>query len=328
MSFWQPSNESTLNIYAFQHLARKADVIFLGSSRIRYGISSMVVEREFFRQTGHEINVFNLGQWAGCIRTSYVVLRNVLKEEKRPKVVILEVADFGFEANNADLEDIYLKYYATPSDIIFSSHGLFAQGKLGPSTHGLLRDAVNLFRLPLRNPWQEKYREKLELLRTRGGSDVLFEELNLSNVEKALRDSIEDRRARYTIADAKKYKIAEDCQDAFGRFISLCHSRGIGLALIIMPLHANSYENPTDGETSTFEKYIARICQREGIEFLRLRDEIALDDDMYWGDYTHLSDRGAELASVCIAQRILIPKASSLTTNQETRCKLSALPGK
>ena len=307
LSFWQPDNTTVLSIYAFQHSSQSADIVLLGSSRVMRGLSPLVMEREIFRRTGKRLCIFNLGQSAGFIRISYVILRDVLKGDKTPKFIVLGVDTRGLNSNN-DLDQHYFKYYATQSDIL----GLLIRskfvGKDDPRLQGFLRSTSNLMWLAGKNPFQAEFQEELASLTASKG---FIPRVGMSLV------GMKDKAKKGRIRKAKRrllanYAIGAENDRAFRLFMSLCKKRGVGLLVLNMPVHADFMSAYDDNQYEKFLKYVNDICARHNVRFVNLQDESLPLNDGDFADYDHLCINGAEKVSKYLVDEVMSAEINDL----------------
>ena len=307
LSFWQPDNTSVFSIYAFQHSAETADIVLLGSSRVMRGLSPLVMGKEIFRRTGRRQCIFNLGQSAGFIRISYVILRDVLKGKRTPKLIVLGVDTRGLNSNN-DLGHHYFKYYASQLDILGFLIEADFFGREDPRLQGTLRNASSLLWLVGRNPFQSKYREQLASL-TESKGFVPRDGKGLVHMNENERRRRIDHVRERLLAD---YAIEEENDRAFRLFISLCKKRGIRLIVVNMPVHPDFMRAYDDNQYETFLKYVDGICAQHGIRFVNLQNEPIPLDDGDFGNYDHLSTEGAEKVSTYLAGEALFEEIQNL----------------
>ncbi len=117
------------------YFSPRPDIIFLGSSRALEGFAPQVVEREIARQTGVKVRALNLGITGASVELNYLVLKNVIQDSKKPKVIVYGFSEFEFDPEFAPLQETNLPYYS-----LFLRPDDFAQ-YAGPS----LDDKVGFF---------------------------------------------------------------------------------------------------------------------------------------------------------------------------------------
>jgi hypothetical protein len=95
---------------------RPVDCIFLGSSGVKRGLSSSVVEAAYERRTGRKLRCFNLGL-AGIERADYVVqMAEFVAARYRPRLLVLGTTPISAEIRGdprliAFLDSPWLRYY-------------------------------------------------------------------------------------------------------------------------------------------------------------------------------------------------------------------------
>lgn len=308
LSFWQPDNESTLNLYAFQHSLERPDVVVMGSSRAYAGLSPSIIERQVFQKTGKRIRAFSIAQRGGAIRTDRVIIRDVLKGKKRPGLILLGVDTRGFNSNNHIQDEIYFKYYATQRDIL-SEDGSITLAELGWRAQGFIRDTSNLLRLVESSPWQSDHKEQLALLtKHHGAIPVERSVADLDGEELALMKS---RLFSVRGEELKRYEIEGVADHAFKSIISLCDERNIKLVVVNMPVHPEFMDIYRNDERSRFLEYIVPACEHAHVEFANLQEEVALDDTEFW-DLGHVNKYGAEIIGRYITEELLLPEMNDV----------------
>src|SRR5262249_34393169 len=81
----------------------RPDVLLMGSSRILFGLHPEILQREIAASTGQTLEVQNLGFLGGGIDLNYLVLKNVIRDDKKPSLIVYglveaELLDFVTDA--------------------------------------------------------------------------------------------------------------------------------------------------------------------------------------------------------------------------------------
>jgi hypothetical protein len=332
LAFWQPANPFLHNLYVFEHRPERADIVFLGSSRGQTGILPSVIEEEVFRETGTTTRVFNLSQAGGGIRSEHLVLRDVLKDEKRPSILILEVHSLGFSSNSPLINNIYFKYFATQADILRSYDTSVSVCGIGPRAQGFIRDASNLLWMVAKNPWQPDARAQLARIESHKGAipfPVEKDPNRMTPEERELAQQIKETNLRHVqwLAKEVPYEIEGVADRAFRDIISVCRGRGIHLIILCLPVRLDVMTKPEYREYQKFLPYITNVCGEEHIRFFNLQEEnIALTPEDFW-DRTHVNKVGAAVLSRYIAREIILP-ARNMLSPTSTRARLTIVSGR
>ena len=75
-------------------LLPRADVVFMGSSLALNGLDPRVAEREIERATGARVRVLNLAIAGSAIDLNFLVLKNIIDDARKPRVIVYGLADF------------------------------------------------------------------------------------------------------------------------------------------------------------------------------------------------------------------------------------------
>jgi hypothetical protein len=311
LSYWEPDKADTLGIYQFQNSPEQPDIVIVGSSRARFGLLPEPMAQEVMATTDTDVDIFNLGQDTGGMRISYAILKNVLRGEKRPRLVLLEIRVWDLNSNSSGVNNAYFKYYANQRDILRSLDKSIFFGGLGPRAQGFLRSISNLLWLAQKNPWQAQYQEKLDLLQENSGAELRYVGSSIAEMSEKKRKRFTSLRFHMLEDLMERFQIKGPAEHAFKDFIALCRRRNIKLILLTMPLHPDDPElNYYRAEHLEFIEYVSEICAREDIRFLNLQEEGPPLGDEHFGDYDHLNVTGAEIVSTYVSKRILVPEVT------------------
>ncbi len=75
-------------------LLPRADVVFMGSSLALNGLDPRVAEREIEGATGARVRVLNLAIAGSAIDLNFLVLKNIIEDARKPRVIVYGLADF------------------------------------------------------------------------------------------------------------------------------------------------------------------------------------------------------------------------------------------
>jgi len=76
--------------------APSPDVMFMGTSRALSGFDPNVVEQEIQSLTGTKISAHNMALTGGTIEIHYLILKNIVRDDKKPKVIVYGLTDSEF----------------------------------------------------------------------------------------------------------------------------------------------------------------------------------------------------------------------------------------
>lgn len=89
----------------------RPDIIFLGSSRALEGFVPQVVDHEIARSTGSTVRSLNLSITGSSVELNYLLLKNIIEDRKKPKVIVYGFSEFEFDPDFAPLREANLPYY-------------------------------------------------------------------------------------------------------------------------------------------------------------------------------------------------------------------------
>jgi hypothetical protein len=305
---WQPDfHNDAVNIYAYQHAEINYDVLFIGSSRIKQGILSPTVERELRELSGDEMRVFNLGQRGSHVLTNYFVLRDALGEDKRPRVVVVELSVAMLNSRSRDKESA-LKYYASQGDLLRLLPSFRNAREASAGLFGAFRGLNSCLNMLFKSP-RRPDRERLlaEILANGGGRLYKPDENPYLTVAsrseeklKAMRNKPNYRRNRL-----RDYRIEGPSDWAMKRMVALSKQRGFDLIFVNAPVTDEFMGIFENGEYVAYMDYMERFSRESGIEFYDLNaDEVGLTRHDF-SNLDHLNRGGAEKLSRYLPERIL-----------------------
>jgi hypothetical protein len=100
LKYYQPrSSRWSLNAYALQQSGTRPDILFLGTSRTLLGINANLVLDTLDRAGHNGVSVFNVAQPASGVVTSRILLRDLIRSNGCPGVVVLEVSPASLNQN-------------------------------------------------------------------------------------------------------------------------------------------------------------------------------------------------------------------------------------
>jgi len=118
IQFWQPwTCRPALNLHVFQREPGPFDLIFLGPSTLQRSILPEVLGPELEKAVGREVRFFCLAQPGAKYRTYRTIVRELVRGEKTPKLIVLAVGAELFHETEQSKD--YFRYYATLEDLVF-----------------------------------------------------------------------------------------------------------------------------------------------------------------------------------------------------------------
>lgn len=310
LSFWQPANTFVLNLYVFQQQSEPPDVVLLGSSRVHTGFLPTVMEKEIYRKTGKQVDVFNLAQSGGGIKTNHLVLRDVLKGEKTPRIILLEAMEF----NSVFHDNVYFEYFAAQRDILLSVNKSILVEGIRPRVRGFVRDASNLLRLVTENPMCREYRRQLDIVKSHKGAipmPVVHDKSKMTQEELDVVNRLSNAAGHYV--NWVKSDVEPPAVDKYWeKFIYLCEKRNIRLIILTVPTRPGLVDVPDNADHARLFRYFEQADRRRNVRFVVLDEQkLNLTKEDFW-DFNHLNSKGAEIVSRYIAEEILVPEIQNM----------------
>jgi hypothetical protein len=306
LTYWQPTNTDALNIFAYQHAKEPYDILFLGSSHIKKGVVSKVVEKELRELTGREVRAFNLGQRGAHILTNYAVLRDALENRKRPRVAVVELSPASLNFNNKDKE-ISLKYYCSQGDILRLLPSFRTKGEFQASLLGMFRGVTTLIDFVVNNPRRPEYAQEFAEILANGGGHLYEPKKNplISRVSRS-KEEQELRKRRRELATRKRrladYRIDGPSERIVNRMVALSEKKDVRLIFVDLPVTQEFRGFFSDGEYEIFLEYVEDLQVRPTVEFHNLSRERLMLTERDFADLDHLNKRGARILSRHLAE--------------------------
>ncbi|MFN2569576.1 MAG: hypothetical protein ABR564_08255 [Candidatus Dormibacteria bacterium] len=276
----------------------RPDVLFMGSSLTNFGLDPRVAERAMARAGLSLKSAMNVGVLAGNIDINYLLLKNVIREEAKPRVIVYGISDY--ELNSLVVDDEARLRLMSPLLRLddydqYSGHGLrdkahFLLDRLLPvyRDHQLVHDVID----PPPNPPR--------------------------NVEPTYRGFYgippRSRFATWTDATAfegilRPYVFTGRQLNRMREFLSLAHARQIDVVLVNMPatsLHRSYWSSPAD--VDRYVQMVGSLAAGAHVPLLEMyRDAENRIPPEDYSDSHHLNEAGAAVLTELVTTRYLIP---------------------
>lgn len=154
------------------HLARSglaAEVLLLGSSRMKFGVTPVELEDRLSRAVGRPVRVFNAAQAATGVMEASWFLGDVVRSNGCPRLVVVDVNAEGLNAASARIEES-LRLYLPPREWGRSLTGLDGPSRVEAFLTGLATGYRHLLHAVDEPPSAAgARREAREVLACRGG---------------------------------------------------------------------------------------------------------------------------------------------------------------
>jgi hypothetical protein len=293
----------------------RPDVLIMGSSIAGTGFNPLVIEQEFFNNTGYKIQALNLGISGSSADLNYLILKNIIKENKKPSVIIYALSDLELRFKHSfnqskSFENIAygkrltrLDDFGDYSGDTLDSKADFLLRQFFPvyRDRRLLQDSLSLQFNPA-DPDHYKYVDKVVPDRT---LDTGFR--GLPDYTKAdstwLMIDIARQRAVFATYDLDDVDLTD-----LSRFLKLAQQRNIKVILVNVPV-AQAHRDlwPKPDQPARFQEIFKNLSQQYNVPFENLYgNEQGLFKPEDFSDSIHLSDSGATIQSILVTRDFLV----------------------
>ena len=292
IKYWRPDDpRARVELYTYQRARLRADILFLGSSRTRFGVVSSALERQL-RNAEIEASVFNLGRTRATSLQAAIILRDMIGSNGCPEMIVLEISasalnastdQTDFVSNYASFSDLPL---LTPDLLSLAGADAFLSSRLG----GLLAIYYQATR-QAGSPWHPSRLAKDKPV-NRGYVRRFHRPAQRFVLERFLHD--------FEIGGAPVRGL-----ETVTRLASNCGSRLLLLRFpTILPL-GKARLRDIEGE---FEDYIQAFSQRSEIPLYEIGPADAGLEYKHFQDFIHLNQAGARRFTAFLAEQIIGPE--------------------
>ena len=125
----------------------RADVLLIGSSVAATGLNLAVIEQEFFNNSGYKIHSLNLGLSGSSADLNYLILMNLVGENKKPTVIIYAMSDLELKFKKlASLNKSYENIAYGKNMTRLDDFGNYSGSTLNSKADFLLRQFIPIYR--------------------------------------------------------------------------------------------------------------------------------------------------------------------------------------
>jgi hypothetical protein len=288
---------------------RRPDIVFLGSSRVVTGLDPAVVERDVAAATGVPVRALNLGVTGATADTSRLVLKNLIGDDVRPKVVVYAIYELEMLAAPGTHARQNLPYlssierlddFADYRDESWRRRAWFLTERALPVERDrrLVRDA-------------------LDIVFTSAAGHDLYEadapppgEQGFHRVPVGTPDPDPDRARREYAGALRRPHLSDAGALRLERLVDLARERAIDIVLVDLPVsarHRAFWARPPD--LAAYLARVGEIAEREHVPLLELYENPGeLVPERGFTDTHQLNELGAAIASHEVAVRLLVPR--------------------
>lgn len=287
------------------------DIVFMGDSRALSGFAPAVADAELSPVAGRPVRTFNLSMTGARMNLTYLALKNMIVDDKKPSVVVLGLSEFAFlplpgENHTLTQRFPFASTILRPDDIEYAEPGLAGKGRF------VLRNLVPLYRdgQLIRRALSIKFNPDDPAHQWYTGESRWQWSADGSYIPGAgVRNPTQDQ-ARAMFYDAlQTYTLSAENLRVLDEFIELAADRDIRVVLVVMPVsdvHRGWWGNPTT--MAQFRDSLAEVASRRGVPFLDGYDSLRreIPQEFFW-DPSHLNLDGATVLTRRLARDILAP---------------------
>jgi hypothetical protein len=287
------------------------DVVFMGDSRALAGLAPQVADAELGAVTGRPVRTLNLSMTGARMNLTYLALKNMIVDDKKPSVVVLGLSEFAFlplPGENATLTRRFplASTILRPDDFAFAEPGLTGKGRfvlrnLVPLYRDsqLLRNALSIVFNPA-DPSHQWYSGASRWKWARDGSYIPGSGIR--------NPTLDDARTMFFQA-LQTYTLSSDGLRTLEQFIDLAQSRHIRVVLVNMPVsevQRSWWRSPQ--AMAEYRGTMEEVASGKGVPLLDGYDSLGgqIPPEYFW-DPSHLNLDGATLLTRRLARQYLAP---------------------
>lgn len=313
ISYWTPfENPQALRIFEYQHEMSRADILFVGTSRIRTAVIPTMIEAALSSVLGRDISVYCLGQDGSSAYTNWLVLDDVVAVHGLPELIVLEVSPGSLNANHRHVAKD-LRFHSSIGEILGAVCWINTSDRLTAAAGGCFRGPSSLLLYGSRWLYPRQFEKELTRYRRRKGAQFpdkiprrfrRLTDLDASQRRAQLAGGIAHARQQYM----EHYTVGGAPGAGLRATIVFAGNHGIPVVLLDPPMiHEYREAVSTPEEIAQYREAIDRVLRdpRASVVEADLSNlELAEADFL---DLTHLNPSGAHKASRFLAESVLVP---------------------
>jgi len=294
---------------ALYHATAPPDVLIMGSSRVQLGLSPVLMGQTLTQAGLPPTRILNLGLKLGTPQANLWLLKNVIRADKQPKVIIYGAAEYEFNANIGLPHDYdYTNELATLAD--YGAAFPDPRQRIDAQLGFLLGRASYLVRYhqAIRDEWE--------------ASDALPPTTNAAGLppdpygfvpSEILMNAASNGRMRGEYVDAPGWGLLRDYQVGgqgvarFAEFLHLAQARGIRVILVNMPIARVHETFLAPAAYASYRAYLQATAARYGLAYYDYNRHELWPEPQDWQDTNHLNSWGAAKFSPLLAREALLP---------------------
>jgi len=313
VSYWSPIDENQmLRVFTYLHDGPAADVVILGSSRVRAALIPAEIEDTLAPTLDRHLTAYSLAQNGADAYTCWRILDDAVSVHGVPDAVILELSPAALNAHNTNVARDF-EHYSSFFDLLGSIRWITTADRLTGAAAGCFRGVSSLALYGLRFVYEDSVASSLATYRRLKGGEFPQQLVNeyrpppapnavrrLAQLDTAVRLTRRLYMIDYTIGGAPAA--------GFTAMVDLAAEHDIPLILVDPPVTPEYGESiVTPDELADYRRVVERAVSRPGSTVVEA-DLSGLDiADEDFQDLTHLNPIGARKLSHFLAETVLVP---------------------
>jgi hypothetical protein len=311
-----------------ESLGRSPDVLFLGSSRVVYGVNANLIDSLVQQQTGNQIVSCNAGMFGSTFEQDYYTFKRFIEDGDVPKVLVEDLREYNLNVNSSDPADNSGLAFAGTlpladiSDLStlgahygsglprFLASADFVAGKLIP----MYGDRIGLYEAVCGGSHvgpcgaDLPNAGALAISRYQQSDAHGWVALNGISIATLTPAQVKIRAAelrQFEGGEVQNFAIGGQQPSFLARMIALAKAHGVQVALVVSPLHPSFFtlfDHPTDWPMIL--SYWSTFAQAHGVAFFNESRPVGFTD-ADWYDAEHLDAAGADKRAQLLAQTIV-----------------------
>jgi hypothetical protein len=306
------SHRRTLKVWAYQQKGSPADVLYLGTSKIRSAVIPRLIDDELSADLGREINTFCLAQQGSSCYENWMVLRDVVASNGAPSAIVLELSPPAVNANHGNLAR-GIHYFTGTPDLIRSIPWLDSQKRRRAACAAPFRGFTNLVALGMRPIYEDDLQRILSRISRGSGAQYSPQSMEIhdriSDLQKAERTiALQNAVSIGRSSPMTHFEVGGAPGWGFDSICRFARSRSIPL-VILDPPTVKDIDSllVLPSEAETFRRFVEGYSDHPGVQWVDTDAETLNLTDADFRDFTHLHPEGARKFSRHLAHSVLLP---------------------
>lgn len=333
---WDLQSDTYLTLHRVQRcesLGHVPDVLFVGSSRVVYGVDPSIVDSTVATNTGRTLLSCNVGMFGSTFEQDYYTVKRLIEDGFAPKVLVEDLREYNLNVNAASPADTTGSPFAqflSLTDLSDASalqpdferqpyRGIttsdYVLGKLLPmygERVAIYHDVCNgssvgpcSFKFAGTDPVSaQRYAESDQYGWVSLGSR------SIGSFTGAKRTAYEAETRQVYSPEVRNFLIGGHQSDWLAKLVALAQQHHVQVVLASSPLHSWFFSYfPSPDDWPSIVNYWSVFAQQHGVTYLDA-SQLPTFTDADWWDPEHLNSAGAKAYSAWLATQAVIPTLS------------------